>query len=124
MESTLWRPARTGSGAAGTAGWAAGIDRLLREASGNRTIVAMIALAGAASFFVGTAFQAQMPSMRMTWDRSRRSFVQRVVGSGCGRCVYWRDLVGESFVAAGSSANRDGADDVVESRHLRVCADG
>ena len=34
---------------------------LLRETSANRTIVAMIALAGAASFFVGTAFQAQMP---------------------------------------------------------------
>jgi sugar phosphate permease len=34
---------------------------LLREASADRRIIAMIALAGAASFFVGSAFQAQMP---------------------------------------------------------------
>ena len=34
---------------------------LLKEAANIRPVVAMIALAGAASFFVGTAFQAQMP---------------------------------------------------------------
>ena len=34
---------------------------LLREAASRRTIIAMIALAGTASFFVGNAFQAQMP---------------------------------------------------------------
>ena len=34
---------------------------LLKEASSNRPIIAMIGLAGAASFFVGTAYQAQMP---------------------------------------------------------------
>lgn len=33
----------------------------LREASGNRTIIQMMAVAGAASFFIGTAIQAQMP---------------------------------------------------------------
>lgn len=34
---------------------------ILREAAGNRTIITMIALAGASSLFVGSAYQAQMP---------------------------------------------------------------
>ncbi len=34
---------------------------VLREVSGNRTIVSMIVLVGASSFLVGNAFQAQMP---------------------------------------------------------------
>jgi hypothetical protein len=34
---------------------------VLREVSGNRTIISMIVLAGAASLLVGSAFQAQMP---------------------------------------------------------------
>jgi MFS family permease len=33
----------------------------LREIAGNRTLVSMTALAGAASFFIGTAYQTQMP---------------------------------------------------------------
>ncbi|HTP95162.1 MAG TPA: MFS transporter [Burkholderiales bacterium] len=45
-------PARTGL---------AGTLAILRDVSGNRTIVSMIALAGVSSFFVGNAFQAQMP---------------------------------------------------------------
>jgi MFS family permease len=61
----LWK-APYGMRSAGTAGAArpgglrASVD-LLKEASGNRTIIGMIVLAGAASFFVGTAYQAQMP---------------------------------------------------------------
>lgn len=35
--------------------------RVLRELSGNRTIVAMVALAGFSSILVGNAFQVQMP---------------------------------------------------------------
>jgi MFS family permease len=34
---------------------------ILRQVSGNRTIYSMIVLAGVSSFFVGNAFQAQMP---------------------------------------------------------------
>jgi MFS family permease len=34
---------------------------ILRQVSGNRTIYSMILLAGVSSFFVGNAFQAQMP---------------------------------------------------------------
>jgi MFS family permease len=33
----------------------------LREIAGNRTLISMTALAGAASFFIGTAYQTQMP---------------------------------------------------------------
>ena len=41
-------------------GWRDAIDTL-REVSGNRPIITMVALGGCASFFVGSAFQAQMP---------------------------------------------------------------
>ena len=39
----------------------AAIWETLRMAAGNRTIITMIVLAGVSSFFVGNAFQAQMP---------------------------------------------------------------
>jgi MFS family permease len=41
-------------------GWRDAIETL-REVSGNRPIITMVALGGCASFFVGSAFQAQMP---------------------------------------------------------------
>jgi MFS family permease len=41
-------------------GWRDAIDTL-HEVSGNRPIITMVALGGCASFFVGSAFQAQMP---------------------------------------------------------------
>lgn len=41
-------------------GWRDALDTL-REVSGNRPIITMVALGGCASFFVGSAFQAQMP---------------------------------------------------------------
>ena len=40
--------------------WRDAIDTL-NEVSGNRPIITMVALGGCASFFVGSAFQAQMP---------------------------------------------------------------
>jgi MFS family permease len=40
--------------------WRDAIDTL-HEVSGNRPIITMVALGGCASFFVGSAFQAQMP---------------------------------------------------------------
>ena len=40
--------------------WSDAIDTL-REVSGNRPIITMVALGGCASFFVGSAYQAQMP---------------------------------------------------------------
>ncbi len=41
-------------------GWRDALETL-REVSGNRPIITMVALGGCASFFVGSAFQAQMP---------------------------------------------------------------
>ena len=40
--------------------WRDAID-VIREVSGNRPIITMVALGGFASFFVGSAYQAQMP---------------------------------------------------------------
>src|SRR5262245_15385865 len=50
---------RSGSRGRGT-GWAEWLE-LFHEARGNRRIMTMIVLGGATSFFVGNAFQAQMP---------------------------------------------------------------
>ncbi len=41
-------------------GWSDAIQ-VIREVSGNRPIITMVALGGCVSFFVGTAFQATMP---------------------------------------------------------------
>jgi MFS family permease len=41
-------------------GWRDALD-VIREVSGNRPIITMVALGGAVSFFVGSAFQATMP---------------------------------------------------------------
>jgi MFS family permease len=41
-------------------GWGDALD-IIREVAGNRPIITMVALGGAVSFFVGTAFQATMP---------------------------------------------------------------
>ncbi|MBM4297471.1 MAG: MFS transporter [Deltaproteobacteria bacterium] len=41
-------------------GWGDALD-IIREVAGNRAIITMVALGGAVSFFVGTAFQATMP---------------------------------------------------------------
>jgi MFS family permease len=51
---------RAGARARG-AGWAEWLD-LFHEARGDRRIMTMIVLGGATSFFVGNAFQAQMPA--------------------------------------------------------------
>lgn len=45
--------------------------RSLRGAGGNRTILSMVILAGATSFFVGNAFQAQMPEFALDLGSDR-----------------------------------------------------
>ena len=65
---TLWllRVPYTGHSRAGAApsrraiGWGDAFQ-IVREISGNRPIITMVALGGCVSFFVGTAFQATMP---------------------------------------------------------------
>jgi len=62
----LWKaphggPRHVPQGVTARAGGLAEIVAISREISGNRTILSMILLAGASSFFVGNAFQAQMP---------------------------------------------------------------
>lgn len=60
----LWRTPygakRAGATPSARGGWS-NVVATLRLASGNRTIFLMILTAGVASFFVGNAFQAQMP---------------------------------------------------------------
>ena len=54
------RRRRAQSGAARGGGFKATVE-IIRQVSGNRTIIAMIVLVGVSSFFVGHAYQAQMP---------------------------------------------------------------
>jgi MFS family permease len=56
-------PARTGGGFAGTLATA-------REISGNRVVISMTLLAGATSFLVGNAYQAQMPEFALDLGHS------------------------------------------------------
>ena len=56
---------------------AAGYAELLnawRAVTGNRTIVLMIALAGAASLFIGSGYQAQMPGFAMALGQESADF--------------------------------------------------
>jgi MFS family permease len=52
---------------------------MLRDAAGKRTILSMIVLAGAASFFVGNAFQAQMPEYAHDLGTGRADFSYSVL---------------------------------------------
>ena len=61
------RPADRAGASARPGGLRASVG-LMKEASSNPPIIAMLALAGAASFFVGTAFQAQMPEYAHALD--------------------------------------------------------
>ena len=62
------RPAGVGGNAPGRPGGLRASVGLVKEASSNRPIIAMLLLSGAASFFVGNAFQAQMPEFAHDLD--------------------------------------------------------
>ena len=53
--------------------------KVLREVSGNRTIVSMIALAGVSSLLVGNAFQAQMPEFAHDLGTEKADFSYTVL---------------------------------------------
>lgn len=53
--------------------------KVLREVSGNRTIVSMIALAGLSSLLVGNAFQAQMPEFAHDLGTEKAGFSYSVL---------------------------------------------
>ena len=55
------KPSAPGAPRASLAGGLADMLATLRLAQGNRILISMIALAGVSSFFIGNAFQAQMP---------------------------------------------------------------
>jgi len=53
--------------------------RTLREISGNRGIVVMIALAGLSSLFIGNAYQAQMPEFAAVFGSARDEITYSVL---------------------------------------------
>ena len=53
--------------------------KVLREVSGNRTIISMIALAGVSSLLVGNAFQAQMPEFAHDLGTEKADFSYSVL---------------------------------------------
>ncbi len=69
----------TSQGEATRAGSLGDTLAMLRDAAGKRTILSMIVLAGAASFFVGNAFQAQMPEYAHDLGTGRADFSYSVL---------------------------------------------
>lgn len=52
---------------------------VLREVSGNRAIISMVALAGVTSFFVGHAYQAQMPEFAHDFGTDKEGLAYSVL---------------------------------------------
>jgi MFS family permease len=69
-------------------GWRDALDTL-REVSGNRPIITMVALGGCASFFVGSAFQAQMPEFAhdLGTDKADFAYSALLAANGAGAVV-------------------------------------
>jgi MFS family permease len=61
------------------AGGLAGTLATLRLAQGNRVLISMIALAGVSSFFIGNAFQAQMPEFAHDLGTEKAEFSYSVL---------------------------------------------
>lgn len=66
-------------GAAARSGSFADAWKVLREVSGNRTIITMIALAGVSSLLVGNAYQAQMPEFAHDLGTEKADFSYSVL---------------------------------------------
>ncbi len=74
------RPARVpGTPRAALAGGLKDTLATLRLAQGNRILISMIALAGVSSFFVGNAFQAQMPEFAHDLGTEKAAFSYSVL---------------------------------------------
>ena len=90
----------------------ADVVETLRAISGNTTIISMIAIAGAASFFIGFAYQAQMGAYAGALGHVKSSFgysallVANALGAVLGGMILeWRSLLparpGMAFVLVG-----------------------
>jgi MFS family permease len=68
--------------------WRDAIDTI-REVSSNRPIITMVALGGCASFFVGSAFQAQMPEFAHDLGTGKTDFAYSALlaANACGAVV-------------------------------------
>ena len=86
-------------------------------------IVSMVLLAGCASFFVGNAYNAQMPSFaERSRPRRSRPRLQHAAGGGRRRRPDRRRGAGRRRLAQGRAAHRHCAGAVVVLRADRVCA--
>ena len=62
--------------------------QIIREISGNRPIITMVALGGCVSFFVGTAFQATMPEFAHDLGTEKADFAySALLGANAGGAV-------------------------------------
>ena len=103
-------------------GWRDALDTL-REVSGNRPIITMVALGGCASFFVGSAFQAQMPEFAHDLGTEQADFAYSALlaANAGGRSSRWI-FAGREGVASAAGQNSDCLRYSLVSRHYRVCA--
>lgn len=91
---------KTGRAAAARGLKLADVVGVLREVSTNRTIVAMVALAGFSSLFVGNAFQAQMPEYAhdLGTDREGLAYSALLAANAAGAVVGGLLLEGKGFL--------------------------
>jgi MFS family permease len=75
---------------------------VMREVSGNRTIVSMIALVGASSFLVGNAFQAQMPEFAhdLGTEQADSSYTVLLAANAAGALAAGVTLEARGFLQA------------------------
>ena len=89
--------------------------QIIREISGNRPIITMVALGGCVSFFVGTAFQATMPEFAHDLGTEKADFAySALLGANAAGAV-----VG-GFLARGPGVVAAERQDGVHQRHTLV----
>jgi MFS family permease len=75
----------------------ADVFRTLQEVRSNRTLLAMILLAGAASFFIGNSYQAQMPGFATDLGHGAKDFTYGVLLGADAAGALTAGIVLESF---------------------------
>ena len=89
----------------------------------NPVLISMTVLVGAASFFVGNAYQAQMPGFALDLGHDRVDFsYRRAARGGCRRRLGRRPDIGGPGIAAAEGAHGIHFGDDLVLRAHRLCA--
>ena len=96
---------------------------VIREVSGNRPIITMVALAGCVSFFVGTAFQATMPEFAHDLGTEKADFAySALLAANAAGAVFGGFLLEGPRLVAAAGQHRDDQRDSLVYGDRRLCA--